>query len=415
MATAGTALDGSNPGALVYRNEPPLFAIALIISLLVWLLLLVGTLGIALIYAGLAFIFYLFVQSAFISYLRGTATQITPEQFPDLHQRISECATRLGVDPIPDAYLLHGNGVFNAFATRFLGRNFVVLMSDVADALESEPEAINFYIGHELGHIRQSHLLWGPLLFPASFLPLLGAAYSRAREYTCDLHGLACCASSAVASRGLAALAAGGRRWKTLDAGRYVGQVESSAGFWMSFHELIASYPWLAKRMARILGDEQVARLPRRNFFAFVLALFVPRVGMAGGGASLLITVAMIGILAAVALPAYQDYTIRAKVSEALIEGDRAATSVTDFYYRSGLVPPNLEATGFAASGSRWVRGVSITQQGIVRVELAFSPVEGKAFLLVPSLDSNKKIVWKCAPGDVELKYLPARCRQPGA
>jgi Zn-dependent protease with chaperone function/type II secretory pathway pseudopilin PulG len=413
MSSVGSALGASNPQSLVYRNEPPLFAIALIISLLAWMLLLVGTLGIALIYAGLAFIFYLFVQSAFISYLRGTATQITAEQFPDLHERIRACSTRLGVDPVPDAYLLHGNGVFNAFATRFLGRNFVVLMSDVVDALEPEPESINFYIGHELGHIRRSHLLWGPLLFPASLLPLLGAAYSRAREYTCDLHGLACCASSGVASRGLAALAAGGRRWKTLDAGRYVGQIESSAGFWMSFHELIASYPWLAKRMARILGDDQVAKLPRRSFFAFVLAAFVPRMGMAGGAGSLLVTVAIIGILAAVALPAYQDYTVRARVHEALLEGDRAASSVAEFYYRSGLVPPNLGAAGFAASGSRWVRSVSINEKGVIRVELAFSPLEGKAFALLPSLDSNKRVVWKCVPGEVEPKYLPARCRQP--
>jgi Zn-dependent protease with chaperone function len=258
MSSVGSALGASNPQSLVYRNEPPLFAIALIISLLAWMLLLVGTLGIALIYAGLAFIFYLFVQSAFISYLRGTATQITAEQFPDLHERIRACSTRLGVDPVPDAYLLHGNGVFNAFATRFLGRNFVVLMSDVVDALEPEPESINFYIGHELGHIRRSHLLWGPLLFPASLLPLLGAAYSRAR-----------------------------------------------------------------------------------------------------------------------------------------------------------LVPPNLGAAGFAASGSRWVRSVSINEKGMIRVELAFSPLEGKAFALLPSLDSNKRVVWKCVPGEVEPKYLPARCRQP--
>jgi Zn-dependent protease with chaperone function/type II secretory pathway pseudopilin PulG len=412
MASLGIAADASSAATLVYRKEAPLFAIGLVISLVAWAALTIGTLGIALIYALFAFIFYLFVQSAFISYLQGTATQITAQQFPDLHQRIGECAAKLGVSPVPDAYLLHGNGTFNAFATRFLGRNFIVLMSDVVDALESEPDSINFYIGHELGHIRRSHLLWGPLLFPASLLPLLGAAYSRAREYTCDLHGLACCGSSGIASRGLAALAAGGRRWKTLDAGRYVGQVESSAGFWMSFHELIASYPWLAKRMARILGEEQIARIPRRNFLAYVLALFVPRLGTAGGAASLMITVAIIGILAAVAIPAYQDYTTRARVSEALVEADRAASSVAQFYDRSGRVPPSLEAAGFAGANSRWVRSVILDDKAVLRVELGFSPVEGKSFALVPSLDSNKRVIWKCAPVDVEPKYLPARCRQ---
>ena len=99
-------------------------------------------------------------------------------------------------------------------------------------------------------------------------------------------------------------------------------------------------------------------------------------------------------------------------MNEALIAGEGAAGSIEAFYYRTGLVPPNLEAAGYAGAASPLVRGVTMTEQGIVRVELAFSPVDGKAFLLVPSLDANKKIAWKCAPGDVEPKYLPARCRQ---
>jgi Zn-dependent protease with chaperone function/type II secretory pathway pseudopilin PulG len=409
MSSVTAAVAGADAGSLVYPNEKRLFAIAVILSVLFWLALILGTFGVALIYVLLAFIFYVFVQSAFISYLQGTATKITAEQFPDLHQRIREACAKLGVDPVPDAYLLQGNGVFNAFATRFLGRNFIVLMSDVVDALESEPDAVSFYIGHELGHIRRSHLVWGPVLFPASILPLLGAAYSRAREYTCDMHGLACCASSAVAAKGLAALAAGGRRWKTLDAVKYANQSQSSGGFWMSFHELIASYPWLVKRMARILGKDQVA-VPTRNFFAWVLAAFVPRVPVAGG-ASLLVTVAIIGILAAVAIPAYQDYTTRAKLSEALFDADRAGAALADYYYRTGKVPPNLGATGFAAS-SKWVTAITSSEKGAIRIELGFSPLQGKSFSLVPSLDSNKKIVWRCAAGDVEPRYLPQRCRQ---
>ena len=411
MAALGMAVDAVDLDSLVYPNERRLFGLALTISLIGWLVILVGTFGIVLIYVALALLFYLFVQSALISHLRGTATQITAAQFPDLHQRIVDCCTKLQVRRIPDAYLLHGNGVFNAFATRFLGREFIVLLSDVVDALESEPEAINFYIGHELGHIRRSHLLWGPLLFPASILPLLGAAYSRAREYTCDLHGLACCPSSAMASRGLAAIAAGGRRWKTLDPARYADQAASSGGFWMSFHELTASYPWLVKRMARLLGSDQVSKIPRRNFFAWVIAAFVPRLAHTGGGASLLVTVAVIGILAAVALPAYQDYTTRAKVNAALIEGNRAASAVADYYYRNGSVPPTITATGYVAAPAAPVGAVTNNEQGHVRVELAFAPVAGKAIVLVPSLDQNKRVIWKCTSSEIEPRYVPASCR----
>ena len=55
---------------------------------------------------------------------------------------------------------------------------------------------------------------------------------------------------------------------------RKISQTEHSKGFLMSFHELIAPYPWLVKRMARIAGVE---KLPRRNPFAYLLAIWVPK------------------------------------------------------------------------------------------------------------------------------------------
>ena len=202
---------------LLYQHERPLFVISLIISLLFWLGLVLGTLGVALVYVLFFFVIYLFAQSGLISYLKGTAVRITPQQFKDLSERVQACCRKLGMERVPEAYLLHGDGIFNAFATRFLGRNFIVLYADVVDALEAHPGAINFYIGHELGHVHRKHLLWGPVLFPAGILPILGAAYSRAREYTCDFYGLACCEDPQDATRGVAALAAGGKRWRTLD------------------------------------------------------------------------------------------------------------------------------------------------------------------------------------------------------
>ena len=409
MSAAAAAPEGMESASLVYPNERRLFVISLVISVLLWVALIAGTFGLALIYLLLAFLFYLFVQSAFISYLRGHAARITPDQFPDLYDRIRGACMKLGVDPVPDAYLLHGNGAFNAFATRFLGRNFIVLLSDVVDALEPEPDAISFYIGHELGHVRRKHLLWGPVLFPASVLPLLGAAYSRAREYTCDLHGLACSGSPQAAAKGLAALAAGGRRWKTMDAFRYSIQAEESGGFWMSFHELTGSYPWLVKRMARIVGEGQV-RIPRRNFFAWILAAFVPHFPGAAGGASVLVTVAIVGILAAVAIPAYQDYPARARIASVLLDGDRAASAVAQFFERNGALPQSLSATGFM-SNSALLKSIEMTDKGAIRMELGFPPVAGKTFCLVPSLDSEKHVIWKCYAEDVLPRYLPPRCR----
>ena len=181
---------------LVYPHERSLFALSLAISVLCWLVLVAGTLGMALLYAPFVGLMYLFTQSALIAYLKGTAIRVSPRQFPDLHARVAACAARLGIVEAPDCYLLNGQGGFNAFAARFLGRHFVILFSDVVDALEDRPGAVDFYIGHELAHVKRGHLVWGPALLPASLLPLLGAAYRRACESTCDRHGAACCAET---------------------------------------------------------------------------------------------------------------------------------------------------------------------------------------------------------------------------
>lgn len=393
---------------LVYSKEAPLFALSLVISVVFWLGLLVGTLGTALIWVGIFFLIYLFAQSAFISHIRGTAVHITRQQFPDLYERIGACAAKLGMKEIPDAYLLHGNGVFNAFATRFLGRNFIVLFSDVVDALDECPEAVNFYIGHELGHILRKHLVWGPLLAPASFLPLLGAAYSRAREYTSDRHGLACCGQAEDARRGLAALAAGGKRWKTLNDDSYIDQAQSSSGFWMSFHELVASYPWLVKRMAalRTLAGGQAWNAPKRNPFAYFFALFVPRLGVGAGVAPLFLGVAMVGILGAVAIPTYQDYVQRAKVAAALGRVGTARTAVVDYVIKNRAWPDTNAQAGVPETGyGPDIRRVEIEHGGVVVADIA-----GGEVVLTPHL-KDRHIFWQCSTRGLAVKYLPRACR----
>lgn len=399
---------------LVYRRESALLAIAMTISVLFWLAIVIGTLGIALIYAGLFYVFYLFVHSALIAHLKGNAVRLTPEQFPDLYQRLEHCARRLNMD-VPEAYLLHGNGIFNAFATRFLGRNFVVLLSDMVDAMEDRPGAINFYMGHELGHIRRKHLIYGPLLAPALVLPLLGAAYSRAREYSSDLHGLACCEHVEDATCGLAALAAGHRRWSSINLDSYVAQARESGGFWMSFHELTGDYPYLVKRLKNIQAAPKPATFPSRSFFAWVLAFFVPRLGSAAGGAAPLMVVAIIGVLAAVGFPAYQDFTARTKTITALQIGEGATKSLTNFYNSNGHMPADLQEAGVgalpAASG---IKSMTLEQGEYVVVKFndAMPALRGHQIVFSPETDDSHQQItgWRCQ-SDVESKLLPQKCR----
>ena len=264
---------------LVYRNEPILFSIALAISVVAWAAILYGTHGLILIAVPFAFLAYVFTHSGFVAHFKGRGALLSPDQFPDLDDRLKAAARTLGMETVPQTYLVNGNGVFNAFATKFLHRYYVILNSSVVDALRDDPDAISFYIGHELGHIRRKHLLWHMVLAPGLMLPLLGAGYSRAREYTCDLHGATCCINPASAVRALAVLAVGSHRWKDMNIGCYIVQANDTAGFWMSFHELVASYPWLTKRLMHV--SDFSGKRPARNPLAFVLAAFVPRISLA--------------------------------------------------------------------------------------------------------------------------------------
>ncbi len=334
---ARTAVAGSaSPDELVYPNERTLFALSLVISIGFWLFLLVGTFGLVLVYALMFFVFYLFAQSGLIAYIKGNAVRITPQQYPDLHQRLSASCQRLGMEVVPETYLLHGNGVFNAFATRFLGRSFLVLYSDVVDALEGRPGALNFYMGHELGHVHRGHLSWRPALLPASFLPLLGPAYCRACETTCDNYGAACCEDLEDGVRGLCALGAGGRRWQDLNLPEYLGQTHETSGFWMSFHELISDYPWLVKRVTRVMarGGGAVDEVPARHPLAYLFAFFVPRTMAGAGAASMLMMVAVIGIIAAIAIPSLLRARISANESAAI--GDVRTMVSAQAAYASG-------------------------------------------------------------------------------
>ena len=396
---------------LVYKNEKTLFVLMLVLSLLAWAVLVAGMGWMVLGYALMFFLFYCFAQSALISYIKGTGVRITHEQFPDLERQIGLCCAKLGLAREPEAYLLQMGGALNAFATRFLGRDFLVLYSDVVDGLHDNPDALNFYIGHEIGHIKRKHLNWSTVLLPAALLPLVGAAYARAREYTCDRHGLAACEQPLNAEFGLAALAAGGRRWRTMNKSAYIAQVRETEGFWMSFHELVGDYPWLVKRMAavRALGAGREAEQPRRHLLATLLALFVPRLGVAGGGGAL-VTVAMVGILAAVGIPAYQAFQQKAAVAGAYTAGLDASAKVERYLSRQGTIP-TLAQAGVTAGGSGVRRMTIDPETAVLRVVSAASSTQGEAMLVFePSMDANKKIAWACTAQGILPAAVPQGC-----
>ncbi len=394
---------------LVYPRERTLGMITLVLGLLVWIALIVGTVGMALIGLLLGFIMYLFLQSTLISYIKGNGVELSSAQFPDLHTQFVSCCDRLQMEKRPEAFVLNGNGGLNAFATKFLGTQYVVLMSDVVDAMSKHTDGVRFYLGHELGHLRMKHLNIGHLIrMPVLWLPLLGAAYSRARENTCDRHGLACSSSPEGAARALAALSAGSERWQDLDLGAYLKQAKHSSGFWMSFHELCSGYPWLTKRAARVMNPD--APMPKRNPFAYLLAIFIPYAGRLGGGFALITMIYIFGVLAAIAIPAYKDYTIRAKLDLTVTETQSTRDALSNYYINNQEIPESLEAANMA---SQLADGSELTLDPS-NMELTANTAQG-ALIFIPNVDEHGNIFWICTNGEgISEKQLPPSCKNMG-
>ena len=123
----------------------------------------------------------------------------------------------------------------------------------------------------------------------------------------------------------------------------------------------------------------------------------------------LMIVVAIIGILAAVALPAYQDYTVRAKVSEIMLQASAFRTSITENYHTTSTVTD--AGSGLTVNIIGKVSGGSVSNAGVITIQgSTASTSTGQAVTLVmtPSVTGGT-LTWACV--GTPSKYFPASCR----
>ena len=136
----------------------------------------------------------------------------------------------------------------------------------------------------------------------------------------------------------------------------------------------------------------------------------------------LMIVVAIIAILAAIALPAYQDYTIRSQVSEGSVLADGAKTAVAEFYSNTGRFPGSNASAGLASSGSisgKYVSQLAVGASGVLTATFssasprrANANISGNTLLFTPAAGATAGSVhWTCSSATIAQKYLPVICR----
>jgi type IV pilus assembly protein PilA len=133
----------------------------------------------------------------------------------------------------------------------------------------------------------------------------------------------------------------------------------------------------------------------------------------------LMIVVAIIAILAAIALPAYQDYMVRAKLSEVVVAGDACKNSVVEFYEGQGHLP-SFASSGCNNNKTKYVANTAMPTDGNIQITTTTVPdlgtAAGKVYGLKPTPHAGNTDVldWACnstAGTNIDAKYLPSLCR----
>jgi Zn-dependent protease with chaperone function len=303
----GPAPVGLDPRNLNIDAEGKYFAAVLVISIAIWALIAISIIG--LFYAVFIGFFVWLANGLLTAHLRSEAIRVDATQLPELHATFLKVCQQLGVVHPPAFYVVQAGGLLNAFATRFAGRDFVVVYSDFVEALGTSSPEMQFVLGHELGHIRSRHVWKQIILAPGLFFPLIGPAYRRAWESSADRYGAYAAQDVDGAVRAMLVLSAGPEQSRSVNAEAFAGQYRDERGFFVSLHELSSTYPTLSRRVTDLMSlrDGQAVQRPSRHPLAYLVGMLLPGGNIGGGGATgMMLIVVMIGMMSAMAIPAFQ-------------------------------------------------------------------------------------------------------------
>jgi len=174
---------------------------------------------------------------------------------------------------------------------------------------------------------------------------------------------------------------------------------------------------WLYYRHVKKKIDRVTAAVPEGQ-----QAIEVARAGGTSNAAGIAVAVVffgiiIVGVLAAIAIPAYQDYTIRAQVSEGLNLSAGAKAAVTEYYQDTGRLPADNDDAGLVEPGAitgNYVSSVEVIDGEIVVTygNAAHSALVGSSLVMSPDSNATGQVAWVCQSFTIADKHLPAACRQ---
>lgn len=269
-----------NESAIQSPRETPYFVICLLFSILVYILAVISVIGIGIVLAVFAILYV--TQLLAIGSIRGNGVRIHEHQFGDIYERVVAISKKMGIEKVPDVFVVEAEGLMNAFATRFWGKHMILLTSDVFDLAREAGEAeLDFIIAHELTHIKRNHVWKNVLIAPAKLIPFLAQAYSRSCEYTCDRAAAYFTGNVVAAKRALAIFSIGKRLAPELNEEAFRQQIEtdSNGAVWLS--EVLSTHPILPKRIQSIavFANEQGVNVYRQKGGVIALGLGLVVVG----------------------------------------------------------------------------------------------------------------------------------------
>lgn len=191
------------------------------------------------------------------------SVRLGENQFPELYDVTKRYSEALGLKKMPLIYVKQDNGILNAFAAYFWGRNFVRINTEIFEIAYMEHkdlDAVSFIAAHEMGHICLHHtrFWYNASILIAKFIPVLGTSLSRAQEFSCDRIALELCPEG---KHGIFMLLLGRHLYKNVNIDEYLKQAEKTHGWFEFAVNLNATHPVNTRRVTAIYKPEKIGRL----------------------------------------------------------------------------------------------------------------------------------------------------------